>query len=227
MITIDLWTWPLDVEAHECGRLAGFLSEDERERARRFRFDRDRDRYVVARGTLREILAERVAEPPAALRFAYGGHGKPALDRPLPSPHFNLSHSRDRAALALCDGAALGLDIEAIRPFGEGVAERFFAPGEVAALRALPEHEQVPAFFRCWTRKEAVLKALGDGLARPLAGFEVSLADEERPPLVSMRGEPGAARDWALVHFVPADGFLGAIALRAKGAKLDLRLHPA
>jgi len=214
--TIELWSWPLDVGTEERERLARWLSPDELDRVRRLISGRDRERHVAARGRLREILATRVAAPPAALRFARGGHGKPRLAWPAAGPHFSLSHSRGLAVLALCAGAELGVDVEEVRPLRAGVAERCFSPREVAALLALPPAERLRAFYRCWTRKEAVLKALGDGLARPLADFDVTLAEDD-PRLERLRGEPEAPRLWKLVHVVPAAGFVGAVALRTPG----------
>ena len=246
-IGIDLWTWSLDVGPEERERLAGFLSEDERARAARYHFARDRERHVVARGRLRELLAARLSTSPAQLRFEYSAHGKPTLAPPGPRvpggvapggdasckvapravPHFNLSHSHGLAALAICAEAELGLDIEAVRPLSEDIAGRFFSPREVAAYRALPEADRLPGFYRCWTRKEAVLKSLGDGLARPLDSFDVTLGADGPARIERVQGEPDAARTWALLAFVPAAGFEGAIALRAHGLPIDLRRAPS
>ncbi|MHC5211448.1 MAG: 4'-phosphopantetheinyl transferase family protein [Planctomycetota bacterium] len=222
-ISIDLWTWPLDVDAAERERLARFLSDDELARAQRFHFARDSERHIIARGRLREILAARVSSSPGNLQFAYSEYGKPTLvASDPPPPHFNLSHSHGLAALAISDGAELGLDIEAIRPLKEDIAGRFFSSREVAGLRALDEADQLPGFYRCWTRKEAVLKALGDGLRRPLDSFDVSLADDAPARIERMEGEANAPREWELVHFIPATGFVGAIALRSHGARVTL-----
>jgi len=227
-ILIDLWTWTLDAGEAERRRLRRFLSEDELERAARFHFDRDRERHVVARGRLREILAARTAQPPERLRFAYSSHGKPTLaEPPGPPPHFNLSHAGGLAALAVSQQAEIGLDIEAVRPLKEDVAGRFFSAREVAAYRALPEAERLAGFYRCWTRKEAVLKALGDGLSRRLDSFDVTLDAAAPPRIERIDGESGAPREWALLHLAPAEGFLGAIALRAGGRPVVLRPGPA
>ena len=223
-ISIDLWFWPLDTGRAERERLARLLSEDERDRAARFHFDRDRERHIVAHGRLREILAARTAVAPERLRFARSGHGKPTLaEPPGPPPHFNLSHAGGLAALALSDEAELGLDVEAIVPLKEDIAGRFFSAREVAAYRALPEPDRLSGFYRCWTRKEAVLKSLGDGLSRALDSFDVTLRPGEPPRIERIDGEPDAPRTWALLHVEPAPGFVGAIALRSQGRPVVLR----
>jgi 4'-phosphopantetheinyl transferase len=224
-ITIDLWIWSLDAGQAERERLARWLSADEAARAARFHFERDQRQHVVAHGRLREILAARTSAAPDRLRFAVSKHGKPTLAEPHgPPPHFNLSHAGGLAALAVSDDAELGLDIEAIRPLKEDVAGRFFSAREVAAYRALPEPDRLPGFYRCWTRKEAVLKSLGDGLSRRLDSFDVTLRAEEPPRIERIDGEPDAPRDWSLLHFDPAPGFVGAIALRSQGRAVVLRL---
>jgi 4'-phosphopantetheinyl transferase len=222
-ITIDVWTWPLDVGAAERERLARFLSDDEAARAGRYHFARDRERHVVARGRLREILGARVSSAPGLLEFAYSAHGKPTLAAPRQAPHFNLSHSHGLAALAVCDGTELGLDIEAILPLEEDIAGRFFSSSEVRALRALPEADRLPGFYRCWTRKEAVLKSLGDGLSRALDSFDVSLSARAPARIERMDGEPDAPRTWTLIHVDPAEEFVGAIALRSGGVRVEVR----
>jgi len=223
-ISIDLWTWSLDAGQAERERLERLLSEDERARAARFHFDRDRERHIVAHGRLREILAARTRVAPERLRFAVSRHGKPTLAEPAgPPPHFNLSHAGGLAALALSDDAELGLDVEAIVPLREDVAGRFFSAREVAAYSALPEAERLAGFFRCWTRKEAVLKSLGDGLSRRLDSFDVTLRANEPARIERIDGEPDAPRTWALLHVEPAPGFVGAIALRSQGRPVVLR----
>lgn len=222
-IAIDVLTFPLDVAPDERERLARWLAPDERARVARLHSQRERERAQVARGRLRERLAARLGAPPEALRFALSAHGKPALAAPRgPPPHFNLSHAGGLAALALCDEVELGIDIEALVPVKEKVAERFFSAREVAALAALPAGERLAAFHRCWTRKEAVLKALGDGLTRRLDSFDVPLAARGPLAVERMEGEADPARDWALLAFEPAAGFAGALALRAAGRPVTL-----
>lgn len=226
-ITIELHTWTLDVDDAERARLLPLLSTDEQERARRFHFDLDRQHHIVARGRMRQLLGARVGTAPERLTFRYAEHGKPELSGPGIQPFFNLSHSGGLAALALTDACELGLDVEAVRPARDLLAERFFSVAEVTALRALPASEEWPAFHRCWTRKEAVLKALGSGLSRRLDSFDVTLTMDEPARLLRMEGEPDAPRTWTLLNLLPAPGFAGALALRAHGRPVTLVQHGA
>jgi 4'-phosphopantetheinyl transferase len=181
--------------------LGGFLSADERERAARFRFDRDRNRFIVCRGSLRELLAARLRIAPSSVRFVYGGHGKPAIEDP--EIRFNVSHSHGMAMIAVTRGREVGCDIEWIDPSfaGEKIPEHFFSPYEVATLRALPVAGQCEAFFRCWTRKEAYIKACGLGVSLALDSFDVTLAPDQ--PAALLRGADG----WSFLEIdaPPAD----------------------
>ena len=197
------------------------LNADELERARRFVFERDAARYVVGRGVLRQLLGNYIGVAPAAINLKYGAHGKPALsatsDRHV---HFNLAHSGDTALLAVTRDAELGVDVEVVAPFDDmpAVMRVSFSPTEREAIQRLPPDEQVLAFYRCWTRKEAVLKALGWGLARPLDSFCVSISGSD-PRLLSMDGEPDAHATWRVMEVAPAPGLMGAAAWR--GPPLD------
>lgn len=225
-MTVDIWLWRLDLPAAEAEPLARLLSEDEQARAARLLRPRDRARFTAARGGMRRVLGACLGAPPAALEFGFGPAGKPAL---AGGPRFNLSHSGGQAALAVLaeapHGSCLGLDIEAVRDLAEPVAERFFAPAEVAALAAVPALQQAAGFFRLWTRKEAVIKAMGSGLAGGLDGFAVSLAPDAARLLSAAPGM-GPADDWSLAGFSPAQGLEGAVAVRGTdGAPLRLRLR--
>jgi 4'-phosphopantetheinyl transferase len=190
---IDVQFFSLDVDA---GRFEGLLTRDEVERASRFRFDRDRNRYIVCRGTLRELLGVR--EP-----FVYGAYGKPRLEGS--ETRFNVSHSHSMGMIAMARGREVGYDIERVDPSfaDENIPERFFSAYEVRALRALPKSEQCSAFFRCWTRKEALIKACGMGVSRGLDSFDVTVG--ERAELV--RGAEG----WSLESVVAPEGYVAAL----------------
>jgi 4'-phosphopantetheinyl transferase len=179
----------LDVAPEEEARLAALLAADERARAALFRFARDRRRFVVRRGRAREWLAEEVGGNPARLRFTANAHGKPELTG---GPHFSLSHSGETMMLAIGD-AELGCDIEAIDPALDWppLARTFFSPTENAALAALAPEAARTAFFACWSRKEAFIKALGLGLSYPLDAFTVSVG---AAPAVVSGGEGWEAR---------------------------------
>ncbi|WP_088625583.1 4'-phosphopantetheinyl transferase superfamily protein [Oceanicola sp. 22II-s10i] len=209
---IHLWrlTGPDDAVA----RMAAHLSEDEAARAARFVFDRDRRAYILGRGRLREILGAEMGRAPAAVRFGYGAHGKPFVTG---GPWFNLSHSDGIACLSLHPSMDFGLDIEAFRQIEDGVAERFFSATEYASLSALPSDQWTAGFFRCWTRKEAVVKAMGDGLSIPLDAFDVTLRPGDAPLMTRLDPALGQAADWQLAHFELGPDMVGALAVRAPG----------
>lgn len=217
-VEIDLYVWSLDGDESERLRLARLLSHDETARAERLVFERDRHRFIVARGRLREILARVTKREPEALRFSYAAHGKPSLEGC--AEKFNLTHSQSTAALGITRAHEIGVDVECVRPLKEDIAGRFFSPAEVAALRALPADLQTEAFFRCWTRKEAVVKAIGDGLSHPLDSFDVSLASDEVAAVQRIDGD--SPDRWRLATFKPASGYTGAIACRTGGREIKI-----
>jgi 4'-phosphopantetheinyl transferase len=201
------------------------LSADELARAERFRFRKDADRYTVARGLLRTILGQYLCRPPEQLRFRYGAMGKPELaaDGGAFDPRFNLAHSRDLAVYAVTRGRRVGIDIEYIRAERADlrIAERFFSTREIAQLRALPLHAQREAFFACWTRKEAYLKAKGDGLALGLDRFDVSLAPGEPAALLATRDDASEAGRWSLCDLFPRAGYASALAVEGHDWRLS------
>lgn len=193
------------------------LSHDELERAQRFASDVSRARFVAGRAALRRALATIAAVEPAQLVFDYAEHGRPELPS-YPEVSFNLSHSEGVGLLAISTCGRVGVDVEIARPdFADmRIADRFFAPGEISRLRAVPAADRNLAFLRCWTRKEALLKALGAGLTLPLRGFEVSLEAAHPPQLLDAGTVLGAGR-WQLTDvsdLVP--GAIAAVALDAR-----------
>jgi len=203
-----LWRFALDQDVPEAWRAA--LSPDEQARAARFVFEADRRHYVAAHAALRQLLAEATGIAAAALRFSAGAHGKPALEQ-APALHFNLSHSHGIGALALSSQAEIGVDVEVLRemPDALALADAHFGPDEVRALRALPAGlPRDSAFLRCWTRKEACLKAVGVGLGMDTRSFEAGLAPA--PRALSL---PGGER-LQLVSLAQHDDVLLSVALR-------------
>jgi 4'-phosphopantetheinyl transferase len=202
------------------GRLEAALSADERVRAERLVAARFRRRFVVARGALREILGSYAGIAPAAVGFRYGPRGKPALDvDDVDCLRFNLSHSGDRALVAVGWRCELGVDVEQIRPDREldRIASRFFSPAEVATLLALPHAARAEAFYRCWTRKEAYIKAVGDGLAIPLDSFDVGFAPGAPAALLANRRDPAEVQRWSMATLDPGPGCAGAIVVEGRG----------
>jgi 4'-phosphopantetheinyl transferase len=222
---LHVWSIPLEPADDVVARLAETLSADERARADRFVFPRDRRRFVVARGALRSILASYLDLAPSALAFAYGPAGKPRLEGSA-DLDFNLAHSHELALCAVTAGGPVGVDVEWLRPMPDllAVARTAFSPAEQAALLARPEGERLAAFFRCWTSKEAYLKARGDGLSLPLDSFDVSLAADQPPALLANRLDPAEPGRWTLHAFAPAEGYVGALAVGGRPVELRWRV---
>ena len=201
------------------------LSADEAERAARFRFEHDRNRFLVGRGILRVLLASILETSPQSLRFAYSAYGKPELIQPENAPrlHFNLAHSEDSALFAFAWNRTLGVDIEAVKqdtPCDE-LAQNFFSEAERAAYFALPEPERRPAFFRIWTRKEAYVKARGEGLSLPLSAFDVSL-DADGARLLATRPDASEANQWPMKNIPIGESFAGALVASGPDFTLEL-----
>lgn len=216
---IRVWISRLDCEDNEVTAMLETLSIDERERADRFKFEKDRVRFVGAHGILRRLLGAYLDRAPVAVRFQYNQWGKPSLARGSGLDlRFNLSHSHELAVYGFALGCDLGVDVELVRAdFATNeIAERFFAPGEIDALRALPAELRAEGFSNCWTRKEAYVKALGEGLSIDLSSFEVSLKPGEPPRLI--RGADPAG--WTFASLRPGDDFVVAVA--AHGASLRI-----
>jgi 4'-phosphopantetheinyl transferase len=172
--TIHVWCVPLTASARGVARFADTLHTEERRRAARYRTGDLCRAYVLARGLLRELVGGYLATPAARVRFAYGTHGKPFLHGS--ALRFNASDSGGRLLVAFTRSAEIGVDIEQVRPFPDGfaIAEMFFNPREFAELTACAPEDQLRAFFDCWTRKEAYLKATGEGLLAPLDAFRAT-----------------------------------------------------
>ncbi len=220
---IHLWEVALDPPPAVVERLARSLAEDERERAARFRFDRHRRQYMVGRGALRSLLADYTGQTPATVRFVYGPRGKPGLAPPPATPAaagdltFNLSNSHELALVGFVRGVEIGVDVEHLKPMTdlEQIAERFFSASERLALRQLPEAQKAEGFFNCWTRKEAYLKAVGEGLAAPLDSFDVTLVPGEAPRMLTLEGDARRAAGWSFTHVRPGAEYIGALTLEA------------
>jgi 4'-phosphopantetheinyl transferase len=220
---VHVWRTALDLDPPRVAALAESLSPDERDRAARFHFERDRVRFTVARGVLRALLGRYLHLPAPALAFDYGAHGKPALaaaavaraawESPGAEVRFNVSHSAGVALCAVTRGRDVGVDVEGLRAdfATDEIAERFFSPAERAALRALPAEARCAAFFACWTRKEAYIKARGLGLSLALDAFDVSLAPGAPAALLATRDEAGARDRWLLRALDPGPDLAGAV----------------
>jgi 4'-phosphopantetheinyl transferase len=222
---VHVWHATLSQTPSQIESFLHSLAADEQARAERFYFERDREHFVVARGVLRAILGGYLNRAPESLSFCYSSHGKPALagESDAHAIHFNVSHSHGVALYAVTRGREVGIDLERIRPGVEVVeiAERFFSPREVAMLQALPTEFQCEAFFRCWTRKEAYIKARGEGLSLPLDQFDVSLAPGEAATILGTRPNPSEASRWFLQEIASAPGYEAAVAVEGHGWRLS------
>lgn len=215
---IHVWSIRLDPPPERVEALGRSLSADEWERANRFRFDRHRRQYVVGRGALRALLAAYINGRPESIRFRYGPRGKPFLQDGPADFQFNLSNSDEMALVGFVRGPEIGVDIEYRKPMPdcEEIAERFFSESERVVLRRTPFPQKEEAFFNCWTRKEAYLKAVGEGLAVPLDSFDVTLAPGEPARMLTLNGDAAAAGRWFYHHLVPHPEYIGAVALEKR-----------
>jgi 4'-phosphopantetheinyl transferase len=197
-------TWGNDAE------LFDWLSPDEIARARRFHFDRDRRRFCVSRAILRRLLGSYIGVSPRDVHFSYGEYGKPCLESW--DVGFNVSHSNDLALIGIVRGGDIGVDIEYIRPDypTDEVAARFFSTAETRGLSEVADAERALAFFRCWTRKEACIKAHGRGLSIPLDAFSVPTQPAPLHEFVPVNVHD---KDWLLRDVAVADGYAAAVAM--------------
>jgi 4'-phosphopantetheinyl transferase len=222
---VHVWRAALDVAPSQVDSLLDTLAEDEQARARRFYFPTDRARYIVARGALREILGIYLKIGAQAVPFQYGPHGKPELARAAGENgiHFNISHSRGVALYTVTHGREVGIDLEFIREdFDvEQLAGQFFSQREIATLGALPLGVRKYAFFLCWTRKEAYIKARGEGLSLPLDQFDVSLIPGEPAALLRTQADPDEASRWSLHELSIGPDYAAALAVEGHGWSLS------
>jgi 4'-phosphopantetheinyl transferase len=219
-----LWCASLDGSEEEVSGYFKHLSDQEKARAENFKFETDRRRFISGRGILRLILSNYLGALPAELMFRYSNTGKPSLGGGFEDLgiQFSLSHSHGIGLYALTMQHAIGVDLEKIRSGTDpqAIARRFFTPREFLDLQSLPISVQETAFHHAWTRKEAYLKATGEGITESLSKIEVSLTPDEPPRLHQVEGKPGEAAAWMLQALQPAHGYIGAVAVRQRGARL-------
>lgn len=215
---VHIWRIPLEQPAARVRQLLRVLSHDEQKKAECFHFDRDRRRFIVSHAALRAIVGLYLNVEPNLLQFQCETYGKPYLVEKFGGGalRFNLTHSHELGLCAFTRKREIGIDLEYIRPMPdlEQISARFFSARENAALRVIPENQRLEAFFNCWTRKEAYIKAVGDGLSRPLDQFDVSLAPGEPARLLRVEGVPGEATRWSLDAFVPDAGYVAAVVVQ-------------
>lgn len=221
---IHIWWVSLDQLDLRLARFIETLALDERRRAERFHFEMDRKRFIIRHGILRKILGCYLNYEPAELQFSYGKHGKPMLADTLGDGiiYFNMSHSEGLALYGFSLDREIGVDIERFCEIPEidKIVEQLFSKKENDIFRSLPENEKKEAFFKCWTRKEAFVKAVGDGLSRFLDKFEVSVVPDEPARLLRIEGDSKRGHQWSIQDLQPAPGFVGAFAVNGRNWQL-------
>lgn len=217
---VHIWLLSLKDNINNLKDLNSFLSEDEIERAGKFHFEKDRNNYIIARGTLRKILSLYLKIEADKIEFSYNSYGMPYLNNKHNSSlKFNLSHSGNFAIYTFTYNKNIGIDIEYISESlsCEEIADRFFSPEEVAMLKSVPEDKKKRAFFNCWTRKEACIKAVGKGLSMPLSDFTVSLIPGEPPGLIYVKDKPEAPSQWTLKELEINSDYVASVAVKGEG----------
>lgn len=221
---VHVWLVELDQRADSLDHLRRMISDEERERADRFLFRRDAARWIANRGVRREILGHYLGVAPHDVCFQVGPWGKAEPISP-PEPgalRFNASYSDGLGLYVVARNRHVGVDIERLRPLPdlEAIARRMFSPDEQRALFALVSTQRQEAFFACWTRKEAYIKALGQGLGYPLERFTVSLTPGVPARLEHVQDHPAEVQRWSLATLMPAPGYAGALAIEGQPVRL-------
>lgn len=226
---LHLWRMSLCRSPDELAELRRSLSDDEARRADSFRFDVHRHRFIAGRGLLRRVLAGYLGCGPREVAFRYSQYGQPLLDGPPGGAPlaFNLAHSADEALVAVTPGSRIGVDLEQIRPLTDlaSVARSAFSVRECRELFSLAADEQEAAFFRIWTRKEAVLKALGTGFSLPSRSFVVTVLPGEAPRLISAPAGAMPIDRWTLADVPVAAGYAAAVAVEHPGVVIVMQSH--
>ena len=221
---VHVWRVSLDIPPAVLESMWLTLSSDEQERANRYRFARHRQAFIARRGRLRNLLGRYLGYDPTSLQFSYSQYGKPALQPEAAGQLcFNLSHSQGLALFAFARDVDIGVDIERLRTDFDHLelAERFFSPREREELNALPIAIHPQAFFLCWTRKEAFIKAHGEGLSLPLDHFDVNLTPGEPARLVTTRLGLEPPEQWSIFNLEPAPDYRAALAIRGQDYELQ------
>lgn len=219
----DVHLWQATLDQRLAVERKHLLSHDEKARAERFHFEKDRNDFIAARVLLRTLLSAYLGINSENLRFTYAEKGKPSLEESLPSGiKFNLAHSHGRALYAFSNGREVGVDLEFMRDdlADEQVAERFFSASEIDSLRAVGPELRKEAFFNCWTRKEAYIKARGEGLSMPLDEFDVSFAPGEPAALLCNHRVPGEPQRWSMQSIPMLPGYVAALVVEGHDWKL-------
>lgn len=222
---VHIWRTFIDIDSPIIKTYLPVLSIDELEKANRFYFPNDRNRFITVRSVLRRIIGNYTGKHPRELKFDFNQYGKPFLSQNSSKStiKFNISHSHEVALIAVTQDFDIGVDVEYMHTnFDfEGIVEKFFSVNEKNVWRSLPSYHKVEAFFNCWTRKEAFIKAKGKGLSLPLNEFDVSFKPGEPALLLNTAWDRKEVGDWSVEEIKPANGYVGALAV--KGSNLDMK----
>ena len=218
---VHIWCAKTDFSTPPNTSLFSTLSIQEKLRADRFKFSNDRLTFITARGILRSLLGKYLQKHPAKISFRFGEFGKPKLSENT-SLQFNISHSENLVIFGFAKNQSIGVDVEFIKEGVEllDIAKRFFSTNEFKTMSSLADSEQKLAFFNCWTRKEAFIKAIGDGLSFPLDQFEVSLRPNEPAKMLATHWNPNETSKWSLYSFNPQKDYVAAIAIKNQIEKI-------
>ncbi len=223
---LHIWHFPLHKQDQTIVKLQNLLNHDEREKAQRFSTMLLQCRFIVGRASLRLILGRYLNEEPSELKFEYGEFGKPALKNKndLCSLHFNMANSHDLGTIAVTNGRHVGIDVEQVRTIEDMdiIALKSFSPFERSVYSTIDPKDRTTAFLRCWTRKEAYLKATGRGLSLPLDQFDVSLAPGEEARLLRVEHDPDEVTRWTLSDVNYGSDYIGTVAVEGQCSPLRL-----
>lgn len=223
--TIHIWQADLNIDKKAQKKFLETLNAEEHIKANRYRFEKDRIQYIAGRGILRQLLSRYLSIHPKSIVFEYNKYGKPHLE--YSDLQFNISHSGGVGVFGFTEKHLIGVDVELIKPDMDllNVAEHFFAKKEIEQLLSLPSNRQCEGFFNCWTRKEAIIKAIGHGLSFPLNDFQVSLLPEHPAQLLATYWDEKEVENWSLQSFEPKPNYIGALALRNKRKRVQYFIY--
>ena len=223
---VDVWLTSTELGEQQVQEYKKSLSVAELARAEKFTTDYKYKEFIVARGLLRQVLSRMTGLDICGFDFNHGKHGKPYLDSNVAGKNiaFNVSHSHGMALVAITPGGRLGVDLEKIRPEVEwqALAKRFFSAAEFQALNGCPDDSRLKSFFTCWTRKEAFVKAVGDGIARGLREFDVSIDPDESAGLLNIRWQGEDAADWTIKNIPVRGNYAAALAVDRPDCRVRL-----
>ena len=225
----ELHLWTLHPQLFDSSEYESILSPAELDRASRFKFQHLRDSFLADHLRLRLLLGHYTEMDPAAIRYTENSFGKPSLAHPQNNLNFNLTHTNGLAMVALCLETTVGVDVEVIRPMEDWkeIAQSHFSAREYSQLISAAASDSLNLFFRCWTRKESFIKALGTGFSLPLDSFSVSFLPYEAPALTQYDLSPRETADWSIYHLDPAPGFIAACSIRGNGWSIRHCCWPA